>query len=129
MSRILGVAILVMGIGSGTAMADMNVSLYQQLRGAQDSETKAVLKLFIEGTYTALLTTSLRYDSDGYPMAFCPPGSEYLAVDDLYGLIDKEIVTAKGTRPQPYTGTEPIALILLNGLQAVYPCESYKRKP
>ncbi|MEQ8354157.1 MAG: hypothetical protein RH942_01355 [Kiloniellaceae bacterium] len=120
--------ILFIILSSGGAKADMTLSLYEELRSSNDPETKAILQLFLEATFTGIQTTVIRYEADGYPMAFCPPEEKIFTIDELYGFLDSEVAAAKAIRGVPYLGDEPVSFVMLNALQTLFPCESYRRK-
>lgn len=122
------IAAFIMAFWSFEAHADLTIDLYKELRKSHRNDEKEILQLFVEATYTAMQTTIVRYNGDGYPMAFCPPENKLFTINDIYGFIDSEIAAAKAIRGLPYIGNESVSFVLLNALQAVYPCKSYIRK-
>lgn len=128
MTRVIFLSLLILVLGTGGAKADMTVSLYQELRHNNQPEAKEIMQLFLEATYTAIQTTVVRYDGDGYPMAYCPPEGKTFAIQDLYDFVDSEIAAAKGIRQVPYVGHESISFVMLNALQAIFPCDSYRKR-
>jgi len=109
----------------GSATADMTVADYRSLRPGQDQQQRMILQLYIEASYSAIQTTIVRYEADGYPKAYCPAGNKLFTIDELYSMIDEEVVVNGGPEKNGYGGSEPVEFALLNALQSAFPCQAY----
>lgn len=110
----------------GTATADMTLADYKGLRSSQDQQQRMILQLYIAASFSAIQTTVVRYEADGYPKVFCPPGDKRFTANDLYPMIDQEVADTGSAEDTEYDGTEPVEFALLNALQSAYSCGDYK---
>lgn len=76
-------------------------------------------KIFINGVGSGLLAANAMVKHRKQPPLFCPPDKLGLGIANYMSIIDGEIQDNKSI----YTLDTPIQLILLKGLQRVFPCD------
>lgn len=124
MKKLLVMALFIFAFSVSESEAVLDVSLYREFRSSSDPETKQALQLYVEATYLAIQTVSIQNEFHGYPKVFCPPPDKLFTIDDVYGLLDREL--EKPAMLMPGNDIQEIAYVMFLALQSSYPCEGHK---